>query len=434
MPAPPALAGDVLADALRDAPVAPVCVGFSGGLDSTVLLHALAADAGVRERGLRALHVHHGLHREADAWAAHCSAACAALGVPLEVVRVEVKRGKGPEAAARAARHAAYAAALAEGEALAIAHHRDDQAETFLLRALRGSGPEGLGAMPARRPCGRGTLWRPLLALPRVVLSDYARAHGLRWIEDPSNVDTTLDRNFLRARVLPLLRERWPEAGATLARSAALSAEATALLVPGDMDALALVSTDDPSVLSRAALASVPRERRARVLRRWVASLGLPALPAGGVARIESDLLPASADAVACYAWQGAEVRAWRDGLHAGKAVAPLPRDWATRWDGRAALPLPGGGSLRLEPAAAFDASLAVRTRVGGERIALSGRTHSHALKHVFQDLGIPPWLRPAMPLLVDGDGAVLAAGDRIRSGAFDAWLRARGAQLAWSP
>ena len=423
-----------LSDALRNAPRGPVCVGFSGGLDSTVLLHALAFEAGVREQGLRALHVHHGLHRDADAWAAHCRSACDALGVPLAVVRVDVQRGGGPEAAARAARHAAYADALAEGEALALAHHRDDQAETFLLRALRGSGPEGLAAMPARRPCGRGTLWRPLLAVPRQVLLDHARAHDLHWIEDPSNVDTALDRNFLRARVLPLLRERWPEAEAALARSAALSSEAAALLVPGDVGGLALVSTDDPAVLSRPSLALMPRERRARVLRRWIAALGLPALPAGGVARIESDLLPAPADAGARYAWQGAEVRAWRDGLYAGRPVAPLPPGWVAHWDGHAALSLPGGGTLRLHPDAAFDPPLAVRARTGGERIALPGRTHSHALKHVFQDLGVPPWLRPAMPLLVDGDGAVLAAGDRIRSGAFDAWLRARGAQLAWSP
>ncbi len=427
-------AQQTLADALRDAPRGPVCVGFSGGLDSTVLLHALASDPGVRERGLRAVHVHHGLHRQADAWASHCSAACGALEVPLQVVRVDVQRGSGPEASARAARHAAYADVLAGGEAMALAHHRDDQAETFLLRALRGSGPEGLAAIPVLRPCGRGTLWRPLLAVPRSVLLGHARAHRLHWIEDPSNVDTALDRNFLRARVLPLLRERWPEADAALARSATLSAGAAALLVPGDADGLARVSTDDPAVLSRPALALVPRERRARVLRRWIAALGLPALPAGGVARIESDLLPAPADASACYAWQGAEVRAWRDGLHAGRPVAPLPPGWTTHWDGHAPLSLPGGGTLRLDPAVAFASTLAVRARAGGERIALPGRTHSHALKHVFQDLGVPPWLRAAMPLLVDGDGAVLAAGDRIRSAAFDAWLRARGTQLAWSP
>lgn len=430
MPAPPALA-----DALRNPPDSPVCVGFSGGVDSTVLLHVLASDRSVRERGLRALHVHHGLHAAADAWAAHCRATCTALDVPLAVVHVDVApAGRGPEGDARAARHAAFAQALGEGEAMALAHHRDDQAETFLLRALRGSGPEGLAAMPTWRPCGPGRLWRPLLAVPGAALLHYARAHALDWIEDPSNENNALDRNFLRARVLPVVRERWPEADAALARSAALSAEASALLLPGDGDGLALASTDVPSVLSRAALALMPRERRARVLRCWIASLGLPPLPAGGVARIEAELLPARADAGACHAWHGAEVRAWRDGLHAGKPVQGLPADWSTRWDGCALLPLPGGGTLQVDPPTPLDAAVTVRGRGGGERITLPGRSHSHALKHVLQDSGVPPWLRAAMPLLVDGDGVVLAAGDRIVSGPFAAWLRAHRAQLAWSP
>ena len=435
MPVPPAPIGDAIAGALRDAPGASTCVGFSGGLDSSVLLHALASDRAVRSRGLRALHVHHGLHRDADAWAAHCEAICAAIGVPLSVVRVEVvPDGRGPEAAARAARHAAYADALGDDEAMALAHHRDDQAETFLLRALRASGPEGLAAMPARRRCGRGWLWRPLLALPRATLLEYARAQDLHWLEDPSNTDTALDRNFLRMRVLPLLRERWPQVGAALARSAALSAEAASLLEDDDAGGLSLAATDDPAMLSRAALAAMPRERRARVLRRWVASLGLPPLPAGGVARIESEVLPARTDAGACYAWHGAEVRAWRDGLLAGMPVPALPQGWAASWDGRAALVLPGGGQLRLDPAVGFDEPLTVRSRTGGERIVLPGRGHSHALKHVLQDLGIPPWRRAAMPVLVDGKGTVLAAGDRVVSAAFDAWLRSSGTQLAWSP
>ena len=434
MPAPPASTGDVLAGVLRDAPGASTCVGFSGGLDSTVLLHALASDLAARSRGLRALHVHHGLHPDADAWATHCKATCTALGVPLSVVRVDVvPDGSGPEAAARAARHAAYADTLGDGEAMALAHHRDDQAETFLLRALRASGPEGLAAMPARRRCGRGWLWRPLLAVPRATLVAYAHAHALRWIEDPSNADIAPDRNFLRLRVLPLLREHWPDAGAALARSAALSAEAAALLEAEDMDALARATAGDPAVLSRAAMAAMPRARRARALRRWVASLGLPPLPAGGVARIEGDVLPARPDAGARYAWHGAEVRAWRDGLHAGTPVRALPPGWTARWDGRASLALPNGGRLHLDPATGFDEALTVRARTGGERVVLPGRSHSHALKHVLQDLGIPPWLRAAMPVLVDGDGAVLAAGDRVVSATFDAWLRTRGAQLAWS-
>ena len=422
-------------DALRDAPGTAVCVGYSGGLDSTVLLHALADHAGVRGRGLRALHVHHGLHPGADAWAAHCSATCEALGVALEVVRVTVPAaGDGPEAAARAARHQAYADTLRDGEAMALAHHRDDQAETFLLRALRGSGPEGLAAMPAWRRCGRGWLWRPLLEVPRARLLAHARAHGLAWIEDPSNADTALDRNFLRARVLPLLRGRWPAADAAFARSATLAGEAAGLLDDADARRLAEASTGDPAVLSCAALLAQPRAARARVLRRWIASLGLPALPAAGVACIESDLLHARPDATACFTWHGVQVRAWRGALHAVAPPPALPPGWSAAWDGRAPLALPGGGSLRLEPATAFDAPATVRARRGGERIVLPGRAHSHAVKHALQDAGVPPWVRPALPLLVDRNEVVLAAGDRLLSGAFDAWLRAHGARIAWRP
>lgn len=420
-------------------PIAPlpgdgaVVVGLSGGLDSTVLLHALAATPPMRERGLRAVHVHHGLHADAHAWAAHCATACDALGIPCTVVRVNVARdgGSGPEAAARAARHAAFAAQLGEGEVLALAHHRDDQAETFLLRALRASGPDGLGAMRALRPFARGLLWRPLLALPRATLADYARAHALDWIEDPSNTDTAFDRNLLRSTILPLLRERWPDADAALARSAALSADAAALLDAEDARALATARTLDPHALSRAALAALPAARLARVLRRWITALALPPLPAEGV-RAATAFLDVRDDARARFDWSGATLQAWRDVLHAAPAVPAWPCDWQAEWDGSAPLSLPDGRTLALEGAAAFDAPLTVRARTGGERIRLPGRGHSHAVKHVLQDLGVPPWERARLPLLVDPGGAVQALGDLAFSAAFDTWLRERDAGLAW--
>ncbi len=420
---------------LPDAGNRPVLVGLSGGLDSVVLLHLLAGVAAIRARGLRTIHVHHGLHPDADTWAAHCQAACDALGVPLQIARVEVvsNRGDGPESAARKARHAAFDAALHDGEALALAHHRHDQAETFLLRALRGSGPDGLGAMRAWRTFGRGWLWRPLLDVARGDLLAYATQHGLDWIEDPSNTDTTLDRNFLRHRVLPLLRERWPHADAAFARSAALSAEAVDLLDEEDARALATVRGADPHVIDMSALLRWPAARRARLLRRWTAELGLPALPWEGVARIEHALLAARPDSDAEFAWAGAVIRRWRGLLQGDWQRAPLPPDWQATWDGRESLPLPCGGSLILQGANGFDAPLQVHARRAGERIALPGRAHSHALKHVLQELGVPPWVRGRLPLVSDAAGALLAVGDLVYSAKFDAWLHACNARLVWS-
>lgn len=413
-----------------------VLVGLSGGLDSVVLLHLLATQPHVRDAGLRAIHVHHGLQPAADDWAAHCRVVCEALDVPLRVVRVDVARdaGNGLEAAARNARRAAFADALREGEALALAHHRDDQTETFLLRALRASGPDGLAAMQPWQRFAKGWLWRPLLGLPRARLLAHAHAHGLRWIDDPSNEDTAHDRNFLRHRVLPLLRERWPEADAALARSAALASESRELLLEGDDAALATARTADPQVLSTTALDTLPRARRARVLRRWIETLGLPPLPAQGIARIEADLLAAGTDTDAAFEWHGARVRRWRDLLHAGMCRKPLAPDWSVHWDGREPLALPTGGELRLDGAAAFDTPLRAHARQGGERIRLPGRGHSHALKHVLQDIGVPSWQREHLPLLSDAHGEVQAAGDLAVSASLDAWLRAHRARLRWLP
>ncbi|HZH44096.1 MAG TPA: tRNA lysidine(34) synthetase TilS [Lysobacter sp.] len=412
-------------------PVERVAVGFSGGLDSSVLLHALQAQG----HAVRALHVNHGLHGDADRWAQHCAAVCAEWRVPLQVVGVRVERdGEGLEAAARRARYAAFAEALADGEVLALAHHRDDQAETFLLRALRGAGVDGLAAMRPWRPLGHGWLWRPLLAFGRDALLAYAQAHGLRWIDDPSNADLAFERNFLRHRLMPLLRERWPQADTGLTRAATLAAEAATLLDLEDTRALAEAATADPHALSRTALARLPTARRARVLRRWIAGLGLPPLPAAGVDRIERELLDARTDAGATFAWHGAAVRAWRDLLHASRLRAPLPPDWEAAWDGRAPLALPDGGTLTLDGASGFDAPLRVRARRGGERIVLPGRAHSHALKHVLQELGVPPWERAHLPLLCDDAGTVLAAGDLVHAAAFGGWLRVRRARLHWTP
>lgn len=409
--------------------------GFSGGLDSTVLLHLLAADARVRHAGLRAIHVHHGLHPDADDWAARCQALCDALAVPLTVVRVAVERNSklGVEGAARAARHTAFAQALGDGDILALAHHQDDQAETFLLRALRGSGVDGLAAMRRWRRHGHGWLWRPLLDLPRAALLDWARSKQLEWIDDPGNAEDGFDRNFLRHRVVPLLRQRWPQADAALARSATLSAEAADLLAAEDGAALTAVSTA-PATLAVDALLALPGERRARVLRRWVDGLGLPPLPATGLRMIESRLLHARADAQPRFDWSSARIERWRNLLHATLRPAPWPPDWTQVWDGSAPLRLPDGGQLALVGAAGFDAPLQVRGRHGGERLTLPGRRHSHALKHLLQDAGLPPWHRAALPLLVAADGELLAAGDRILSARMQAWLTASGARLRWSP
>lgn len=432
MPASPhGRLSDRVIQTLPPLPIARIAVAFSGGLDSTVLLHALGATPDVRERGLRAIHVHHGLHPDADAWAAHCERICHALDVPLTVLRVHVDAasGRGTEGAARAARLTAFRQALADDELLALAHHRDDQAETVLLRLLRGAGDGGLAAMRRRSRLGGLHLWRPLLELPRAVLREYAISHSLRWIEDPSNAETGYDRNFLRHRVLPLLAERWPQAARNITRSAALLAEQAQLLdvaTAAQLDAVQVA----PDALSISGLLAYPRPQRARILRRWLrARLGDPP-PANVLNAAERDLLQARHDRQARIDWAGICLLRWRDRLHALRAKAAWPANWQAIWDGRMPLSLPDGSHMVLHGCESFDAPLTVRARRGGERIRLPGRGHHHALKHVLQDRHVPPWARERMPLLFGADGELLAAGDALLSARMDAWLRAHAARL----
>jgi tRNA(Ile)-lysidine synthase len=447
--APPLPTADdaLLARALAPLDGLPLVVGFSGGLDSTVLLHALAARR-ARYAGLRALHVDHGLHAASADWAAHCRRAGMAFGVPVEVIRVQVEpRGDGPEAAARRARHAAFAAHLQPGEVLVLAHHRDDQAETVLLRLLRGASSEGLGAMATARAFGPGSLRRPLLDLTRAQLHAQALSAGLRWIDDPSNASQAFDRNHLRGAILPALRARWPQADAALATSARLLAEDAALLAEETarrLDTLARVN----GALDVDGLLALPAAWRARALRLWCARAGLPAPPAAAHARIDAELLRARDDATPVLRWPGGGLRRWRDGLyllHAGAGDEPAPADWSLAWDGAGWLALPDGSRLGLvdgqaEPApaaaaiAALDAGpLRVASRQGGERLRLPGREHRHQLKHLLQDAGLPPWQRGRLPLLFAGDGELLAAGDALVGARLAHWCAGSGRRLHWA-
>lgn len=205
-----------------------LCVALSGGRDSVVLLHALTRLA--LPNRLTALHVHHGLSPHADAWEAHCRQLCAALGVELAVARVSVGRdgGFGLEAAARQARYRIFAES--EAEVLLLAHHQGDQAETVLFNLLRGAGVTGAAAMPVERSLAGKRLLRPLLDVAPAELDAYARLHALSWIEDESNADTALSRNFLRHEVMPLLAGRFPGAAHSLSQAASHFAEAEVLL------------------------------------------------------------------------------------------------------------------------------------------------------------------------------------------------------------
>ena len=419
-------------------------VGYSGGMDSHVLLHQLATQRTRRPaQHLEALYIDHGLQAASARWGEHCATVCRELHVPFRVVRVNAQPldGASPEAAARSARYAAFAAELDADTALLTAHHRDDQAETVLLQLLRGAGPHGLAAMPAVARLGAGWLLRPLLETDRAALLAYARLHDLRWIEDASNTQLDFDRNYLRQRIMPLLRERWPATTRTLARSAHWCAETVHWLdaeADADLARMAVIHGDGLPV---SALCELDEPRQRNLLRRWLRRLHLPTPDARQVRHIVHDLLTASPDRQPCVRWPGGEVRRYRAALY---AMPPLTRhDPAQRWvwrpvaEGWLLLKMPGIGGLRLQAtvgaglsaAALTGATLTVRFRQGGERFHLAGRGHRQELKKLLQEADIPPWCRDRLPLLYQDDELLAVVG----LGVAAEWAAAPG-EPGWQP
>ncbi len=409
-------------------------VAFSGGLDSSVLLHLLADWA--RREGLppiSAIHVHHGLQPAANAWPAHCASVCEQLDIPLDVARVQVTPGASLEQAARRSRYQAFSERLSAGDVLLSAQHRDDQAETLLFRVLRGAGVRGLAAMPASRPLGQGSLVRPLLDCSRAELQAYAQRHGLAWIEDPSNADERFSRNFLRRQVMPLLAERWPQASNSLARSANHLSEAQQLLDElAEMDLLgargvfACPWLPLPS-LALSAVTALSDARQRNLLRHWLAPLSR--MPDSDHWAGWCDLRDAGLDAAPVWRLADGELhradgRLW---WLSGEWLQPLdPLDLPC-----GAFPesveLPGNGRVHLLgelPQGRWH----LRYRQGGESLQVPGRGRRD-LKRLLNELRVPAFVRPRLPLLFDGDELVAVANLSQSSE-----IEASGARLHWSP
>lgn len=401
-------------------------MAHSGGLDSTVLLHWLAGQRDRLPGELLACHVNHGLQPQAPAWVEHCRVNCETLAVPFRALSVLARAapGESPEAAAREARYRFLQALLDARAVLLTAHHRDDQVETVLLQLFRGSGPAGLAAMPVLSRLGEGWLLRPLLHVSRATLVDYADRHGLRWVEDPSNHDTRIPRNWLRHEVLPQLRTRWPGLDAAVSRSAGLCAEAVAVLAREAREDLHSVAVAGTGALLVPALCALPGDRQRRCLRLWLEERGLPVPEQRQLAEIVQRLLPARADAQPRVNWPGAEVRRFRDRLYAGPPLPPPPAgEWRLPAPGE--LALAGAGVLRLETAVGAGIAcsqvpaegLTVRFRQGGERFRPAGDRHHRTLKQLFQTWGLAPWERERLPLLYAGE-VLLAVGECLAAGA----------------
>lgn len=414
-----------------------LCVGLSGGLDSVVLLHLLHC---LREESvftLSAVHVHHGLSPHAGAWAEFCERLCADWQIPLTVVRVEIERKdrRGLEAAARAARYAIFAQQACDD--IVLAQHRDDQAETVLHQLLRGSGVKGLAAMPLERTLDAGPirLLRPLLESERADLKAYAEVHGLAWVEDESNLDPGLSRNYLRHHVLPTIERRFPAYRSTLARAARHFADCDQLL-----DELAQEDAVRAMVggcLQVSTLAALSPARARNLLRHYLIAQGWPVPPADWLEEAIGQLLHARPDAELQLKLAGRSLARYRDQVHVLEAL-PAGEEGEWSWQGEAVLPLAGLGQLefaRVEgegiSQARLTAPVTVRPYPGAGQMRPDCRRPRRSVKNLLQEMAVPPWERRRLPALYCGGQLVWLAGIGVDC-AFQAGPDEPGWLISW--
>lgn len=384
-------------------------IGFSGGLDSTVLLHAFMRLAEEQSNiTVRAIHVHHGLSQHADAWAEHADTIAKKFNVTCIVKQVDANSstGQSPENIARSVRYNAFSEELEENECLVTAHTKDDQAETLFLQLLRGAGPKGLAGMPALTGFGKGFHLRPLLNVTRSELEAYAKKNKLEWIEDDSNIDRRFDRNYLRHEIFPLMKKRWPGLLTTCQRVSQNAAEAAELLHEFAKNDLVALQGSQPDTLSANKLKQLSSSRQRNAIRAWLQECKLTLPSRKKLIKIQTDVLQSRHDAMPLVSWQGAEIRRYRDDVYALFPILPHDPTVIIPWDPSSSIELPNGLGV-ITPEMVKDTRLekvTIRFRTSGERCQLPGRKGTHRLKKLFQEWHIPPWQRNRIPLIYDGD------------------------------
>lgn len=457
-------------------------IGFSGGLDSTVLLHVLASHPTLLAK-LIAVHINHGISANASRWQLHCQQFCQNLGIPLITQSVQFDRSANIEEGARIARYAVFSSLLTERDCLILGHHLNDQAETVLLQLFRGSGVDGLAAMPDFCQLEPGKIARPFLTHSREQLEHYAVIHQLSWIEDESNQDISYSRNYLRQHIMPLLKRKWPGVAGNIARTALHCQQAKR-----NLDTLAVqdVTLENLEKLTNNSLLITPlkalsRDRIVNVLRVWLKNNQIQLPSTVTFWRLIDEVIFASPDATPVVSWGEVTVRRYQKYLYLDKKNAnnfpfctrPLAKlaaeremcggterrievqtksheypssistkpvfssvEFRTRSIEWSTFPLPlvmpdANVNLLTQKAnqgliIPANSKIFVRFRQGGEEFFLNGQTKR--LKKLFQEWGVPPWLRERVPLIYFNDKLAAVVGYAMSDLFFtkecpDAWV-----------
>jgi len=443
--------------------ITELCVAYSGGIDSHVLLKSVALlSTNLSQQNhpqpillqskhfqlkVRAIHINHGLSDDADSWQQHCKKICESLGIEFNTINVNVviNSGESPEAVAREARYDAFRSVLRTHECLLTAHHQDDQAETLLLQLLRGSGPQGLASMPEIARITKGYIARPLLSVSREQICEFAQLHKLSWVEDGSNQELSYNRNYLRQSVIPLLKKRWPAFSKTVSRSAQLCAQAQQLIEKEAQAGLQVALLGQQKIaqqnLSVSALNAMDEIVRTNVIRYWIKKRQLPMPTRAGMQQIITSVLNASKGAMPLVTWSGCEIRRYQDQLF---AMQPLPKHASNLqipWDLTSSIKSDVFGQLSvrrtsgkgIKYSVTSSKNLKIAFRQGGETYCEYTKVGTRPVKKLFQELAIPPWLRDRIPLIYD-DKHLIAIADIVVCAHYKASSQESAIEVIWTP
>jgi len=395
-------------------------IGYSGGVDSHVLLHLLISIRNEINSTVSVVHINHGISQNSDRWSEHCKQVCDHLDVTFQCIKIDTEcpDGESLENWARQQRYAAFSGLIDQDDILLTAHNRDDQAETVLLQLLRGSGPRGLSAMPGVKRINKGWLVRPLLNYSRKEILDYASNHNLKWIHDETNDDINYDRNYLRQVVIPDLIDRWPSFSQVVSRSARHQSEISQILEEIAAFDLEHVSGNDVKELDIRILKTLSETRIKNLIVYWLKRQNFPAPDSNHLKHILIDVVNSSLDSSPCVKWPGTEIRRYKNTMY---ALEPQPHHdpgQRLKWDMAKPIELTlgvleankqKGGGIMVE--LCKDNLVEVRFRTGGECIRLANRKHTHELKKLFQEHGVLPWYRDRIPLLYIENKLAAVAG-----------------------
>jgi len=402
-----------------------IYIAFSGGIDSTVLLHAAKILCSETQHALKAIHINHQIHADSLLWSQHCENQCRLLNVEFKNITVDIKRfgQHGTEGSAREARYQAFKHFLTDNDILLTAHHSDDQMETVLLQLFRGAGVHGLAACARERMLGDAVLIRPFLDVSRAQIENYAKQEKLTWLEDPSNQSLIHDRNYLRHKIMPLLHMRWHNLQDIAGRVAQWQNEAATLL--DDMaDTDLELALDEQGRLKISHIESLDYLRKKNLLRRWIRRRQCHVPSSDILARIVNEVMHSREDAKACVQWQHNEIRKFRDKLYLLSDVSKHDSSQSYLWNLNEQLDLPSlNTTLTYRALKEYGVSLdnidqlTVRFRQGGEVMRPRGRGCQKDLKALFQESGVEPWQRERIPLLYHGDQLIFVWGYWVQEG-----------------